>query len=532
MSGSWVGGFLAYEAGAAFGLPVFSDRGEGFPLAWFALFDRVEEAVFPPVSDVAADDPPRPLTTEAAYRAAIGRIQEMIRAGDSYQVNHTVEAALGSSLDPAARFLNLQALHRFPCAAWVHHAGRSIASLSPELFLERRGSRLVTAPIKGTRPRGGSEGGDLANLRELLASPKDRAEHVMIVDMARNDLGRVCETGTVHPECLAEPRAFSTVHHLETRVGGTLKEGAGLEEIMAALFPAASITGAPKRRTMEIIREEERRARGIYTGSVGVIRPGGDCLFNVAIRTVSHDGEAARIGLGGGIVADSDPAAEWRECADKGAFLSDLPEPLKLIETLRLDEAGDLPRLEAHLDRLQVSARALGMPCDRAAVTSAVLRYADGLDAPRTLRLTLDGAGEIEMSDRPLPPRREAIRVCFSPHPVDRQDKLLRHKTTRRALFDRGLEAAKARGCDDAIFVNGAGHVTEGAIRAILVKLDGNWFAPPLADGLLPSVWRAEKMAELKAVERSLTREDLARAEAIVMGNAVQGSVRVEEILN
>ncbi|MBF0181411.1 MAG: anthranilate synthase component I family protein, partial [Magnetococcales bacterium] len=288
--GQWAVGFLAYEAAAAFFLPVVSVR-DDFPLAWFAFFTNPTPFVYPPL-DVATPLPTlTPLLTGERYREDLARIAGWIAAGETYQVNYTLEACPEGDFDPFHLFLRLQCAHRFPRAMWIETLAWRIASLSPETFLVRRGDRLLTAPIKGTRPRGGTPEEDLELGRLLETSEKERAEHVMIVDMARHDLGKIAGVGSVRVDGLMERRLFSTVQHLESRVEGCLRAGIGLVEIMAAMFPAASITGAPKWRTMEIIRELERRPRGVYTGCMGVVRPGGSFWFNVAIRTLVWRGE-------------------------------------------------------------------------------------------------------------------------------------------------------------------------------------------------------------------------------------------------
>ncbi|MBF0342520.1 MAG: anthranilate synthase component I family protein, partial [Magnetococcales bacterium] len=320
-AGLWVGGFLAYEAAAAFDLPVCAPpAGTDPPLAWFALFAAPPVAALYPASPSPAPflTPPLPGISRERFEDDLAVIAERIRAGESYQVNYTLEARLPEVADPAELFLLLQQRHRFPRAMWIQGEGWCVASFSPEGFLERRGATLVTAPIKGTRPRSGEPSRDRRLARELELSEKDQAEHIMIVDMARNDLGRICCPGSVGVESLAARRSFSTVHHLETRVTGKLRPGVDLAEILAAMFPPASITGAPKRRTMEIIRALEQRPRGVYTGVMGLLTPDDTCWLNVAIRTVVQSGqEKCRIGLGGGVVADSLPKAEWNEVADK-----------------------------------------------------------------------------------------------------------------------------------------------------------------------------------------------------------------------
>ncbi|MBF0162530.1 MAG: bifunctional anthranilate synthase component I family protein/class IV aminotransferase [Magnetococcales bacterium] len=527
--GHWVGGFLTFESAAAFGLPVHGET--TLPLLWLAVFSQVEAVVFP-----ALAPPPLPLLVPeiswARYQQDIQTILSYIAAGESYQVNYTLAAHLASVVDPATLFLALQTRHRHPYAAWLQCEAVTVASFSPELFLQRQGDRLWTGPIKGTCARLADPAADAELGEALLHSPKERAEHVMIVDMARNDLGKVCQTGTVRVEHLFERRLFATIQHMETRVQGRLLPGLTLDRLMAALFPAASITGAPKHRTMEIIRELEGGPRGIYTGSMILLRPGGDFISNVAIRTLSWQGEeVGRMGLGGGIVADSESRREWAEIADKGRFLREFPPPLQLIETFLLDGTGEMPRLQRHLCRLRASARSLGFACAEAEVEKAIRQQAAlwhrESREPMVVRLLLEMSGAFTLQKRPCSAIPRGLTVRISPDRVDRLDPLLCHKSSRRQLFDRGLVLAKEAGDGEALFFNALGHVTEGAIRAIAVRLAGLWYVPPLADGLLASIWRQEMQETLQAREKSLTLAELCRADAIRMGNSVQGGVTV-----
>ncbi|MEO5353011.1 MAG: chorismate-binding protein [Magnetococcus sp. XQGC-1] len=528
LAGNWVAGFLSFEAAAAFGLPVHTPT--TLPLLWLGVFSHAQAVTFPALPPPALPSL-RAEITRTRYCRDLERILAHIGQGESYQVNYTLAAHL-SEVDPATLFLALQTAHRHPYAAWLHCDAVTMASFSPELFLQRTGDLLLTAPIKGTCARLAEPAADAALADALLHSPKERAEHLMIVDMARNDLGRVCQIGSVRVEHLFERRLFATVQHLETRVQGRQRPGLTLDQLLAALFPAASITGAPKHRTMEIIRTLEKRPRGLYTGSLLVLRPGGDLVSNVLIRTVTWQGrQRGRIGLGGGIVADSESGREWAEIADKGRFLREVPAPIQLIETLLLDHSGALPRLEQHMRRLQHSAAALGFVCDREQVEAGIRRQAaiwhGESRTPWILRLLLDLAGHFTLERRSCPPFPRTLTVQLAARCVDRLDPLLRHKTTRRQLFDQGLARARESGDQEALFCNQLGHVTEGAIRAIAVSLGGEWYIPPLADGLLASVWREEVREQWQASERSLTLAELQRADAIWMGNGVQGGAQV-----
>lgn len=531
-AGHWVAGFLSFEAAAAYALPVHPP--DGLPLAWFAVFSQVAPVVFPTLP------PPvlQPLSldiTQHRYQQDIQTILAHIVAGDSYQVNYTVGVSL-SDVDPATLFLAVQPAHRHPYAACLHWGEGTIASFSPELFLQRTGEQLLTAPIKGTCGRWTDLQVDAEQGWVLEHSAKERAEHLMIVDMARNDLGKVCQIGSVGVDPLFERRIFPTVQHLESRVWGRQGSGVGLAQLMKALFPAASITGAPKHRTMEIIHTLEGRPRGLYTGTLGVIRPGGDFIFNVAIRTVTWQKKGkGQMGLGGGIVADSDSGREWAEIADKGRFLHTVPPLFQLIETFLLHRDGSLSLFEQHMNRLEDSARCLGFGCDRPQIEATVRQTAlqwhqEGL-GERVVRLLLHMSGTVRMEHRPSAVVvRPLLKVQIAALRVDRFDRLLRHKTTRRTQFDHALSLARAAGADEGLFLNTLGRITEGAIRAILVRFGERWYAPPLEDGLLASIWRAETMQRLQATEKSLTLEDLLLADEVWMGNSVQGGAQVIQL--
>ncbi|MBF0589656.1 MAG: bifunctional anthranilate synthase component I family protein/class IV aminotransferase [Magnetococcales bacterium] len=548
----WAAGFIGYEAAAAFGLPVMENStldgaaSAGEPLAWFALFNKPHTAQFPELPSPPALDAPQLMLSQTRYRDDLAAIHRLILDGESYQVNYTASSRFPQDATPLSeRFLALHLRHRFPYSAWIRWhdeargCGGSIASFSPELFLSRRGDQLTTAPIKGTRPRGTTLEEDLRLRGELIASQKERAEHVMIVDMARNDLGRICRIGSVTAPRQATPRPFPTVYHLESRVSGQLRPGIDLGGIFEALFPAASITGAPKHRTMEIIRHLERRRRGIYCGSIGVIKPGGDFVFNVAIRTAAHpDGELSQLGLGGGIVADSSWQAEYQELATKGRFMQTAtkhPAPA-LIETGLMEADGRFPLLGAHLARMAASAQALGYPFDpkttEAQIRATITQLQRTGPRPAVIRWTLAPGGVVHLTHRAHLDPKQTVTVRISPQRVDRNDRFLAHKSSRREIFNRAWADAQEAGYDEALFLNHEGDVTEGCLRALLVRIGKAWFAPPLKDGLLPSLWRGQQMKHLRAKERSLGLEDLAAADEIRMGNAVQGTAQVVQLDN
>lgn len=533
--GHWVAGFIAYEAGGAFGLPVVSLENNR-PLVWMAAFDCAQRGVLPDPMTLSPQSVGKisHLNVDfAQYKNDLERILQAIGRGETYQVNHTVTASI-EPCNPGELFLHLQGLHRFPYGAWLNFGEGIIASFSPELFVAVHDGKIVTAPIKGTQARVADVKEDQSLARGLEVSEKDQAEHVMIVDMARNDLGQICTVGSVQGSNLFERRSFSTIHHLETQVTGCLRNGIGLPEVMAAMFPAASITGAPKLSTMEIIREREGRARGIYTGSVGLIAPEGrQWAFNVAIRTVTWWGNGGgEMGLGGGIVADSKVDAEWDELASKGRFLEHPPQPFGLIETCLVNEAGVIPWLAAHMQRLTHSATELGFPCRVETIEEQLRHLALACHPrPRVLRMVLDMGGGLTCTTRAFIPPPATIRVKQAPACLDRLDFTLRHKTTRRQIFDHYLAEARSHGFDDCIFINNLGHITEGAVRAIAVRFSDGWVVPPLSDGLLPSLWRDHFTHCHEVRERSVSLKDLDHALEIRMGNAVSGGVRVSQVV-
>ena len=455
---------------------------------------------------------------EAAYRAALQRIQQWIGAGDCYQVNFTFPFEFdwfGAPLDLYARLRQRQPVRY---GGFVGDDRQGIVSLSPELFVERCGDRLITRPMKGTAPLA-------VPAEQLRASVKDRAENLMIVDLLRNDLGRIATNGSVRVERLFEVEDYPTVRQMVSEISATVAE-CGFGDILKALFPCGSITGAPKIRAMQIIGELEPAPRGIYTGAFGWLAPNGDCRLNVAIRTLELDADrCGRLGIGSGIVADSEAAAEWAECSLKAAFLRDCDPGLQLIETLRRDN-GVYPMWAGHYERLCRSAAWLGFPVDEQVLLRALAEQPTG--GTWRVRLTLDKAGKIEVQSFPLaatPP--QTLGAWLANTAIDADDPLRRHKTTARAVYDAALAGLPADGSVfDAVFLNQRGEVAEGARSNVFVERDGVLLTPPLRSGALPGVLRASLLARGRAREAVLRPADL--ADGFWLGNALRGLIPVE----
>jgi len=464
---------------------------------------------------------------ETDYCAKVDRIQAWIASGDCYQVNLTFPLHFRVFGHPLALYAALRARQPVRYGAFVSVPGATLLSFSPELFFERSGTRVQARPMKGTAPRGGTAAEDAALRTGMLASDKERAENVMIVDMLRNDLGRLARPGSVRVEALCEAEAYPTVWQQVSTVSAELP-GASLADLFTALFPCASITGAPKLRAMQRIAELETAPRDLYTGALGWLAPGGDCRFNVAIRSfeLGPDGEA-RLGVGSGIVIDGDRRREYAECLLKARFIREFDPGFELIETLRLED-GRYPLLPLHLERLGRSARCLGFALDAAAVEAALAelaaRHADGVFR---VRLSLAHRGAFRVQAVPLETSQRVWRFLLAEEPLPDGDFLRAHKTTVRGRYDKAL-AGLPGDVFDLIFFNRRGEVCEGARSNVFVVRDGIWLTPPLASGLLPGVMRQHLLDSGRAVEQVLTRDDLFTASAVYLANALRGVVPVQ----
>jgi para-aminobenzoate synthetase/4-amino-4-deoxychorismate lyase len=530
--GLWAGGFVAYEAAPGLD-PALAvrhrDPGDRFaelPLAWFALFEGREQTALPEPRDngVGAADIWRPSVDRGRYDSAIAAIHERIAAGDTYQVNHTLRLRSTVTGDDRGLYRDMCFAQRGAYAAYLNTGRYRICSASPELFFELNEGRLTTRPMKGTAPRGRWPAEDEQIAEKLEASVKDRAENAMIVDLLRNDLGRVSRPGSVRWSEVFAAERYETVWQLTSTVASQIEAGAGLRDVFTALFPSGSVTGAPKVRSMEIIAGLEDSPRGVYCGAVGVLAPpghGATARFNVAIRTVTVDSEggAAEYGVGGGITWDSRAGAEYEETVAKARILTSRRPRFELLETLLHEPGSGFRRLDRHLERLRGSAAYFGFHCDDAAVNRALSSVVTSVpDRPARVRLLLDRGGGITTGAVPLPSRPEPVRLAIDDVPVDPADVLLFHKTSRRERY----EEARARhpDADDVLLINTGGEVTESTIANLAVLLDARWVTPPLDAGLLPGTERAALLAEGTIEEASLRPEDLARAEELRLMNA------------
>ena len=522
-SGAWVALMMSYEAAPAFDRPFKAHPPDSFPLAWAAVFDESSTAK-PQQRDGNYElNAWEPQVTRSEYDRAINRIRELITRGDTYQVNYTFPLLSNFSGDPRAWYDTLCTAQGAEYCAYLNLGRYKVLCISPELFFERRGDSIKTKPMKGTTRRGRWVLEDEERALQLAESPKDRAENVMIVDLLRNDLGKISVPGSVKVSKLFEVERYETLWQLTSTVESILRSDVELVDVMAALFPCGSITGAPKIRTMEIIRELEPFPRGIYTGTIGFIRPGGDCLFNVAIRTIVLDSQtgAVTFGVGGGITIDSTAEREYEECLLKSSFLTASVPRFRLLESILL-EGGEFFILSRHLERLKASARYFDFHFPEEQVLRELERaIAKCSDERWKIRLLLAKSGEIEIETIPLGfNQRPVLRVALADQPVNSNDKFLFHKTTNRAIYDQAL--AQRPHANDVILFNERGEITESTIANVVVELDGEFVTPPQSSGLLAGTFRAQLLEEGKICERVIYKEELQRASSLFLVNSIQ----------
>jgi len=521
LRGKKAAGFLAYEAGHALEPKLAplarTPAPDEPPLLWFGTFAEEwtgSASDFLPDPAGAWAGPARPLISRAEYEAAMAAVKAHIFAGDIYQANLTFAAEVPVAGHPLALYAALRQRAKAGHGAIVHTGTHWLLSLSPEMFFTLADGIATTRPMKGTAPPD-------ADPEAFRADPKQRAENLMIVDLLRNDLSRVARTGSVKVPFLFEVETYPTLLQLTSTVTAELAEGKGAIDLLQAIYPCGSITGAPKIRAMEIIDALEASPRGAYCGAIGRLAPDGAASFNVAIRTLTlrNGAPMALLGLGSGIVADSEAGAEWRECLVKGRFV-ETQRRFDLIETMRFDPFDGVVDLDRHLGRMKASADALGFPFDRHEARNE-LQAATFRAGPSRLRLLLSRSGALAIELRPLAPLPEQpVAVALLPLPVDGADFRLRHKTSDRGFYD---EARAKAGTFEVIFQDADGFLTEGSFTNLFVERGGRLVTPPLARGLLPGVLRARLLDEGKAEEGELRPADLANG--FFVGNAVRGLV-------
>jgi len=554
--GFYVAGFMSYEAGEAFEDKLRQRRVFDFPLLWFGVYDEPliynhQQEKFKNISHKAhilikkIDSQRknesqkyllgniRPNISKASYIKAIAKIKKLITQGFTYQVNHTFKLKFPFSGSAANFYLKLRDKQNVSYSSFLKTDCYDILSFSPELFFRKDINRICTRPMKGTARRGRNLEEDSEISRELKACLKNRSENLMIVDLLRNDLGRISLTGSVRVPRLFTIEKYQTLFQMTSDIKSRLKLSYSSFDIFRHIFPSGSVTGAPKIQTMQIIRNLEKEPRNIYTGSIGFFAPDKSGVFNVAIRTLLMDRlkKTGEMGVGSGIVYDSNPVSEFAECRLKSDFLTKAAQDFELIETMLWQPNRGLSSLDLHLKRLQNSAKYFDFTYQKQTVLAALARAQKRLkNKPYRMRLLLNKKGDIKIEASLL--RMSApgtSRVCFSTKCTNSASPFLYHKTTNRKIYNQEYKKCKSLGFYDIIFTNEKGEITEGAISNIFIRKNGIFYTPPVSCGLLDGVYRQYMLlsGKYRVKEKVLFKRDLLRAKEVYLSNSVRGLVKV-----
>ena len=564
--GAWVAGFLSYECGRLLqGMKIADQDGVVPPLAWLGVYPpplvfnhrtgafdgETTMDTASVLARFARDFELRNLNfsiSMADYGEKVAAIHAYIRSGDTYQVNLTSRFQFDFAGSAVDLFSSLTQSQPVSYSAFLHTKNWDILSLSPELFFRRDGNQMLTRPMKGTAPRGADRAEDEALAEWLRNNAKNRSENLMIVDLLRNDLGRVCEYGSVQVDRLFSVEKYQTLLQMTSEISGRLGLGVRYFDIFQSLFPCGSITGAPKLRTMEIIRELEPGPRGVYTGAIGFFSPNSEAVFSVPIRTLVLQNGRGTMGVGSGIVIDSQPEDEYRECLLKSRFLTEhvapdhsgdcspdyfqnyFNDPFELLESILWHDG--YCRLSMHLERMELSAGYFDFNFDRSAIMAALEDAARQFAQINRIkvRMTIDRSGKIEITHSSAAENRPG-NVVLSPIRTLSGDRFLRHKTTRRRLYDQQYQWARTQGFVEVLFLNERQEVTEGAISNIFIEKEGRWLTPPITSGALPGVYRRHLLeTKTGAEERVLYLRDLLSADAVHLCNSVRGLTEIKVV--
>jgi para-aminobenzoate synthetase / 4-amino-4-deoxychorismate lyase len=546
-AGRFLCGYVTYEAGYFLagpkGFRLSKVQARALPLLSFFAFSRCDRLDQDQVShflDAAGEGPPCGIHSlelnegEPQYGSKIERIRRYLQAGDTYQVNYTLKYRFAYEGKPLHLYRALRERQTVPYGAYLHFPEVRAVSRSPELFLRKQGAQLTAQPMKGTARRGATAEEDQSLLQALRSDPKTRSENVMIVDLLRNDIGRLAQPGSVRVRNLFETQTFETVHQMISTVEGTIAAQVPIGEVFRQLFPCGSITGAPKLRTMEIIEELEEEPRGIYTGAIGYLTPSNDFCFSVPIRTVvSTEDSRAELGIGSGILYEADAAEEFSECLLKARFLTGLNEKFQLIESMRFSTRQAAPdHLKLHLERLEQSARHFGFTWEKGRILEAVRAATEPVpEGTYKVRLLLHHDGQATVTLAPLPASSPGPRwLMISPERVNSASVFQYHKTTMRSHYERAFAAASAQGAYDVLFLNERDEAAEAARHNLFIEKAGELLTPPVSAGILNGVQRRILLEDTarKARETPLTLADIAQADRLFLTNSVRGMVEVK----
>lgn len=545
---NWVSGYISYEASYVLEKRFHKYQKKtvkGLPLAWFGVFK--EPVVFNHFKgswnrgfDEIEDENHDLLLKndigtmhhieQSEFSEKINAIRSEIRAGNTYQVNFTYDVSVKSAMNAFELYAYLRRNQQTPYCSFIKSDYGIVSSFSPELFFNIDKRRITVKPMKGTTSRGYSANEDKKQKVFLENDMKNRAENLMIVDLLRNDLGRVCKTGTVITEKLFEVETHPTVHQMTSTINGQLRDDCTFETLFKNIFPCGSVTGAPKIKTMEIINRLEVGNRGVYCGAIGYISSAGDACFNVPIRTLqkTHSEKDWRYRVGSGIIWDSMAEDEWHECKHKCSFLLlDLPE-FKILESLLFDKG--LTYTEDHMERMKESCVYFNYPFDNESFGDIIDRVESELDLGKKykVRILLDSLGVLNFDSQEINSKKQTSdKLLFSSQPIDETNRYLFHKTTYRPWYKKAYEDMSAKKSYDTAFINSKNEITEGARSNIFIKQNGTLYTPPVSCGLLGGILRKNLLTKGACHEKTLYRNDLLNAEEVYCGNSVRGLIRV-----
>ncbi len=562
--GFFLCGTLAYEAGYHFIDKIipntFKDE-SGQPLLYFIAFKALHYPTREELDKLFSDKSLSPEsslgihdlrlnTSKESYLKNIKAIKKYIEAGDTYQINYTLKYNFKLQGSNALLYRALRQTQPVEFGALLNFPESQIISLSPELFVHKHGQTLTSKPMKGTAKRGLSKKQDDAIIGFLKNDSKTLSENVMIVDLIRNDFSRICEVGSVRVKNLFQVQTFKSIHQMISTVKGTLNKGLSFTDILTALFPCGSITGAPKIRTMEIINDLEAQARGIYTGAIGYLMPNDDFHFNVPIRTiVIHDADSkesneatdkiCEMGIGSGIVYQSDANDEYEECLLKANFLRQVNKHFYLIEAFRFEaKSNQFRNINKHLGRLMSSADYFGFELKRDVIESQLEQYRQSLigntdDKDCKIRLTAFQSGEITLGYQQIVNSSRVLeKIAISDERVASGSVFQFHKTSKREHYNTAYEKAEQSGFYDVLFFNEKEQLAEASRHNVFIKVAGDYFTPPVTAGLLKGIERQYFIQQMNVKEKHLSLDDLLTADEVILTNSVRGAISVTVVQN
>lgn len=521
-NGYYAAGFLSYESAPAFDPAFIVNSGSSFPLLWFGIFSNPEPTEMSSEGDFSVSNWEPSITMEE-YKEAISSIKKSIQYGNTYQTNYTIRLHSHFSGDDLAFYTRLKMAQSSNYCAYIHTGEHSILSASPELFFHLDNGKITTRPMKGTIKRGASFEEDASNANWLLHSEKNRAENLMIVDLLRNDLGMVAQSGTVAVEKLFEIEQYPTVHQMTSTITAKVSETTTLVDIFKAIFPCGSITGAPKISTMKIIADLENEPREVYCGAIGYITPNKEAIFNVPIRTVliNHSTSNAVYGVGGGVTWDSTSDGEYHEILAKAKLLEEKPVDFQLLESLLLNN-GNYFLLKEHLERLANSARYFGFPNPVERIKGSLKQFGEkNGNGMIKVRLLLDNEGKFMIEGQPITQQDTVLKVVLADEPVDKTNSFLYHKTTNREIYEK-FQKQKPAEAFDVLLWNQDGELTEFTNGNVVLEINGGLWTPPITSGLLAGTYRDRLIQTGEIHEKILTLSDIKIATRIWFINSVR----------